>query len=155
MTQYFRLIGTPRSRGGVGGARPRARRPACATTPFWVVANTYLGTAYDAQGEYRKAADVLRKCVEALPGISIGQDVRVAGLVPVFSRIYLATASPTWATFREGLAYGNEGTRLAESADDAYSLIFASCGVGTLHLLKGDVEPAIPSWSAGSPSAGP
>jgi tetratricopeptide (TPR) repeat protein len=87
--------------------------------------------------------------VEALPGISIGQDVRVAGLVPVFARIYLAYCLADMGAFREGLAYGDEGTRLAESADDAYSLIFASCGVGTLHLLQGDVEPAITTLERG------
>ncbi len=116
---------------------------------LWIVASTYLGSAYDARGEYRKAADVLRKSVEALPGIPIGQDVRVAGLVPVFARIYLVYCLADMGEFREGLAHGDEGTRLAEAADDAYSLIFASCGVGTLHLLKGDMEPAIDTLERG------
>jgi len=60
----------------------RLRDPA-----LWIVASTYLGSAYDARGEYRKAANVLEKSVEALPGMSLGQDVRFAGLVPVFSSI--------------------------------------------------------------------
>jgi tetratricopeptide (TPR) repeat protein len=92
---------------------------------------------------------VLRRSVEALPGISIGQDVRVAGLVPVFARIYLVYCLADMGEFREGLVHGDEGTRLAEAADDAYSLIFASCGVGTLHLLKGDVTPAIDTLERG------
>jgi transcriptional regulator with AAA-type ATPase domain/tetratricopeptide (TPR) repeat protein len=142
MTQYFRLIGQL-DLAVESAERALALADRMRDTPFWIVANTFLGTAYDAQGEYRKAADVLRRSVEALPGISVGQDVRVAGLVTVFSRIYLVYCLADMGDFREGLAYGNEGTRLAEAADDAYSLIFATCGIGTLHLLKGDVEPAI------------
>ncbi|MFI5328371.1 MAG: hypothetical protein ACHQ7H_19210, partial [Candidatus Rokuibacteriota bacterium] len=142
MTQYFRLIGHL-DLAVESAERALALADRMRDTPFWIVANTFLGTAYDAQGEYRKAADVLRKSVEALPGISIGQDVSVAGLVSVFSRIYLVYCLADMGDFREGLAYGDEGTRLAEAADDAYSLIFASCGIGTLHLLKGDLEPAI------------
>ncbi len=142
MTQYFRLIGQL-DLAVESAERALALADRMRDTPFWIVANTFLGTAYDAQGEYRKAADVLRKSVEALPGISSGQDVRVAGLVSVFSRIYLVYCLANMGDFREGLAYGDQGTRLAEAADDAYSLIFASCGIGTLHLLKGDLEPAI------------
>ena len=148
MTQYFRLIGHL-DLAVESAERALALADRLRDTPFWIVANTFLGTAYDAQGEYRKAADVLRKSVEALSGISIGEDVRVAGLVSVFSRIYLVYCLADMGEFREGLAYGDEGTRLAEAANDAYSLIFASCGVGTLHLLKGDVEPAIHTLERG------
>jgi len=148
MTQYFRLMGHL-DLAVESAERALARADRLRDPALWIVATTYLGSAYDARGEYRKAADVLRKSVEALPGISIGQDVRVAGLVPVFSRIYLVYCLADMGEFREGLVYGDEGTRLAEAADDAYSLIFASCGVGTLHLLKGDVDPAIDTLERG------
>ena len=148
MTQYFRLVGHL-DLAVESAERALALADRLRDTPFWIVANTFLGTAYDAQGEYRKAADVLRKSVEALSGISIGEDVRVAGLLSVFSRIYLVYCLADMGEFREGLAYGDEGTRLAEAANDAYSLIFASCGVGTLHVLKGDVEPAIHTLERG------
>jgi tetratricopeptide (TPR) repeat protein len=117
--------------------------------PLWIVANTYLGSAYDARGEYRQAAEVLRKSVEALPGTSLGREVGVAGLVPVFCRIYLVYCLAEMGAFSEGLGHGAEGIRLAEAADDAYSLIFATCGVGTLHLLKGDIAPAIDTLERG------
>jgi DNA-binding NtrC family response regulator/tetratricopeptide (TPR) repeat protein len=148
MTQYFRLMGHL-DLAVESAERALARADRLRDPSLWIVASTYLGSAYDARGEYRKAADVLRKSVEALPGISIGQDVRVAGLVPVFARIYLVYCLAEMGEFREGLVFGDEGTRLAEAADDAYSLIFASCGVGTLHLLKGDVAPAIDTLERG------
>jgi tetratricopeptide (TPR) repeat protein len=142
MTQYFRLMGHL-DLAVESAERAVALADRLRDAALWIVANTYLGSAYGARGEYRRAADVLRKSVEALPGIAFGQDVQVAGLVPVFSRIYLVDSLADMGEFREGLAYGDEGIRLAEAADDAYSLIFASCGVGTLHLLRGDVKPAI------------
>jgi transcriptional regulator with AAA-type ATPase domain/tetratricopeptide (TPR) repeat protein len=148
MTQYFRLIGHL-DLAVESAERALALADRMRDTPFWIVANTFLGTAYDAKGEYRKAADILRKSVEALPGISTGQDVRVAGLVTVFARIYLVYCLADMGEFREGLTYGNEGTQLAEAADDAYSLIFATCGIGTLHLLRGDLEPAIRTLERG------
>jgi DNA-binding NtrC family response regulator/tetratricopeptide (TPR) repeat protein len=148
MTQYFRLMGHL-DLAVESAERALARADRLRDPSLWIVASTYLGAAHDARGEYRKAADVLRKSVEALPGISIGQDVRVAGLVPVFARIYLVYCLADMGEFHEGLVHGDEGTRLAEAADDAYSLIFASCGVGTLHLLKGDVTPAIDTLERG------
>jgi len=148
MTQYFRLMGhldlAVESAERALGLADRLRDGA-----LWIVASTYLGAAHDARGDYRKAADILRKSVEALPGTALGQDVRVAGLVPVFARIYLVYCLADMGEFREGLTHGDEGTQLAEAADDAYSLIFASCGVGTLHLLKGDIEPAIDTLERG------
>ena len=109
----------------------------------WVVANTLLGLAWDARGEYRRAVDILKGSVEALAGSPLGQEARVAGLMPVFSRIHLVYCLAELGDFREGLAYGDEGVRLAEAADDAYSLIFASLGVGSLYFLKGEIAPAI------------
>jgi len=148
MTQYFRLMGHL-DLAVESAERALALAEHLGDGALWIVANTYLGSAYDGRGEYRTAADILRKSVEALPGISLGQDVRLAGLVPVFARIYLVYCLADMGEFREGLIHGDEGTQLAEGADHAYSLIFASCGVGTLHLLRGDVEPAIDTLERG------
>jgi tetratricopeptide (TPR) repeat protein len=142
MTQYFRLIGQL-DRAVESAERALALADDLRDAPLWIVANTYLGAAYDARGEYRRAADVLRKSVASLPGTSIGQDLRVAGLVPVFSRIYLAYCLADMGEFREAVVHGDEGLRLAETADDAYSLVFASLGVGSLYFLKGEIAPSI------------
>ena len=149
MTQYFRLIGTPRSRGGVGGARPRARRPA-ARRALWIVAKHVPGLGLRCPGRVPQGG---RRPPEERGGPARHLDrpgrARRRPRAGVRAHLPGRTAWPTWATFREGLAYGDEGTRLAEAADDAYSLIFASCGVGTLHLLQGDVEPAIHTLERG------
>jgi DNA-binding NtrC family response regulator/tetratricopeptide (TPR) repeat protein len=142
MTQYFRLIGQL-DRAVESAERALALAGDLRDAPLWIVANTYLGAAYDSRGEYHRAADILRKSVESLPGTSIGQDLRVAGLVPVFARIYLARCLADTGEFREAAVHGEEGLRLAEAADDAYSLVFASLGVGSLYYLKGEIAPAI------------
>jgi tetratricopeptide (TPR) repeat protein len=148
MAQYFRLMGHLDLAVELA-ERALALADRLRDHPLWVVANTLLGLAYDARGEYHKAADILKKSVESLPGTSLGQDVRVAGLMPVFSRIYLVYCLAELGDFREGLGYGDEGIRHAEAADDAYSLVFASCGLGTLYLLKGDLGPAIETLERG------
>jgi len=148
MAQYFRLMGHLDLSVELA-EQALALADRLREHPLWVVANTLLGLAYDARGEYHKAADTLKKSVESLPGTSLGRDVRVAGLMPVFSRIYLVYCLAELGDFREGLGYGDEGIRHAEAADDAYSLVFASCGLGTLYLLKGDVGPAIETLERG------
>jgi DNA-binding NtrC family response regulator/predicted ATPase len=148
MAQYFRLMGHLDLAVELA-ERALALADRLREHPLWVIANTLLGLAYGARGEYRRAADILKKSVDSLPGRSLGHAVRVAGLVPVFSRIYLVYCLAELGDFREGLAYGDEGIRLAEAADDAYSLIFASCGLGTLYLLKGDGGPAIETLERG------
>jgi DNA-binding NtrC family response regulator/tetratricopeptide (TPR) repeat protein len=148
MTQYFRLMGDP-DRAVESAAQALALAERLHDSRLWIVANTYLGSAYDARGEYGKAADTLKKSVESLPDTSIRQDLGVAGLVPVFSRIYLVYCLAELGEFREGAAYGQEGIQLAESADHAYSLIFASCGLGTLLLLQGEVARAVETMERG------
>ena len=148
MAQYFRLMGHLDLAVELA-ERALALADRLGEAPLWVIANTLLGLAYDARGQYHKAAAILEKSVQSLPGTSLGRDVRVAGIMPVFSRIYLVYCLAELGNFREGQGHGDEGIRLAEAAEDAYSLIFASCGLGTLYLLRGDVGPAIETLERG------
>jgi tetratricopeptide (TPR) repeat protein len=148
MTQYFRLMGDL-DRAVESAEQALALAEQLQDLPLWIVANTYLGSAYDGRGEYAKAIEVLRKSVASLPGTSTRQDLGVAGLVPVFSRIYLVYCLAEIGDFREGLAHGAEGLRLAEAADHAYSSIFAACGLGTVLVLKGEAGPAIATLERG------
>jgi transcriptional regulator with AAA-type ATPase domain/tetratricopeptide (TPR) repeat protein len=148
MAQYFRLMGHP-DRAVELAERALALAERLGEAPLWMMANTLLGTAHDAQGEYHKAASILRKSVESLPGPALDRDLRVNGIMAVFARIYLVYCLAELGAFREGLGHAQEGVRLAEAADDTYSLIFASCGLGTLHLLQGDVAPAVEALERG------
>ena len=142
-----------RSRGGTGGAGARARRPPAGGSPLFI-ANTLLGLAYDARASIARRPRSSRRAWRPCPARRWPGRARRRHHAGV-SRIYLVYCLAELGDFREGLGHGDEGIRLAEAAEDAYSLIFASCGLGTLYLLMGESGPRSRLWSAGSPSAGP
>ncbi|HEV8532545.1 MAG TPA: adenylate/guanylate cyclase domain-containing protein [Methylomirabilota bacterium] len=142
MCQYFRLVGDL-DRAIESGHRALAIAEALGDIPLWIAVGTHLGPAYGATGDFRKATEILTKVVDALRENPGREDMGSAGLLSVFSRIYLAYYLAERGDFREGMACGEEGIRLAVTADHQYSLTFAYCGVGTLFLVKGDLESAI------------
>ena len=140
MAQYFRLTGDP-SRAVQSGERALATAERLDDSPLWVLANGMLGAVYISRGDYRKSAEILRRC--AGPSGELPPDEGVAGLGPVFWRIYLIFSLAHLGDFREAIGYGDAGLRLAEAADSQYGLIFACLGLGTLALVKGDAAQAI------------
>src|SRR5712691_1556735 len=142
MCQYFRLVGDL-DRAIESGQRALAIAETLGDIPLWIAMGTHLGPAYGATGDFRKATEILTKVVDALRENPSREDMGSAGLLSVFSRIYLAYYLAERGDFREAMACGEEGIRLAVTADHQYSLAFAYCGVGTLFLVKGDLESAI------------
>ncbi len=141
MLQHFRLKGDL-ARAVESGERALAIAERLDDSALRVLANAFLGSVYTARGDYRKAADILRTCAKS-SGTLIRQDHYIAGLVPVFWRVYLVSCLAEVGDFTEGIGYGEEGMRLAEAADHQYGLVFACWGLGTLTLLKGDVAQAV------------
>jgi class 3 adenylate cyclase len=142
MCQYFRLVGNL-DRAIESGQRALAIADALGDIPLWIAVGTHLGPAHGATGDFRKATAILTKVVDALRENPNREDMGSAGLLSVFSRIYLVYNLAERGEFREAMACGEEGIRLAVTADHQYSLTFAYCGVGTLFLVKGDLESAI------------
>jgi tetratricopeptide (TPR) repeat protein len=94
-------------------------------------------------GDYRLAIDYLEKTMALLEGEL--RHVRLAtGLTSVLSRGYLTRCLAELGKFAEGLAWGEEGIRIAEAVDNAFSRIHVYCGVGLLYLRKGDLQKAMP-----------
>ena len=108
-----------------------------------VVANLNLGNAYAARGDYRRAMDYLRWNVESLKGERVYERVGVPGLHSFISHTYLAWCLAELGEFAEANIRGEEAIRIAESADQPYSLSNASWGVGYVHLRNGNIEKAI------------
>jgi len=148
MSQYFRLLGNP-GRAVESGQRACAIAEHDANSSLWTVASMCLGSAYWALGEYRRAVEILTRSVESAGGSSTRANVSMTGLPVVFSRIYLVCCLAELGEFRAGVAHGEEGIRVAETADHLYSLIFACFGVGTLFLLKGEIGKATPVLERG------
>jgi class 3 adenylate cyclase/tetratricopeptide (TPR) repeat protein len=108
------------------------------------LANFYLGLAYQAQGDYRRALDCLRQTMASFDRARhherFGQFVPLA----VSSRARLAACHAELGMFAEGRVLGEEGLRIAEAIAHPGSLMYASWGIGLLSLCQGDLPRALP-----------
>jgi len=109
-----------------------------------VMAHHFLGVAYHALGDHRRAMGVLRRNVELLAGDLIRESFGLLGHPSVNSRSWLVRCLAELGAFPEGVAYGEEAVRIAEAVDHPHSLILAYLGVGFLSLRQRDVFRAIP-----------
>jgi tetratricopeptide (TPR) repeat protein len=117
--------------------------------PLAIVANERLGPAHAAAGDYRQGAAVLKETVEALGSRPVDEVMGTAGLLSVFSRVYLLGCLIELGEFEEAAACGEQAMKIAETVDHLYSRLFAYYGAGTLALCRGDVERAIPVLEQG------
>jgi tetratricopeptide (TPR) repeat protein len=106
--------------------------------------NQYLGYAYQAQGDYRRAIDYLRQAVAFFDGVRRREHFGAVFLPAVSSRIHLALCHAELGTFAEGRALGDEGRRVAEGVAHPGSLMWACYGIGLLALRQGDLPRALP-----------
>src|SRR5207245_521249 len=109
-----------------------------------VLANQYLGLAYQSQGDYRRAIDYFGQTVASIEWARryerFGQSIPPA----VNYRTSLADCHAELGTFAEGYALGEEGLRIAEEVNYPASLMMASWGIGLLSLRQGDLPRALP-----------
>jgi class 3 adenylate cyclase/tetratricopeptide (TPR) repeat protein len=147
MTQYFRVLGD-HDRAVESGQHAVGIAERLDDFPLRIAANTVLGPAYGALGDYRKAIEILGRNVELLQR-SLIRESFTAGLQSVFSRVYLVGCLSELGEFGEGIAQAEEGMRVAEAAEHSYSLTFAHFGIGTVFLLKGELQRAIPALERG------
>jgi class 3 adenylate cyclase/tetratricopeptide (TPR) repeat protein len=108
------------------------------------LANQYLGFAYHAQGNYRRAIDCLEQTVTCLDRAQRHELFGGYVLPAVTSRANLARCYAALGMFAEGRALGEEGLRIAEAVAHPASLMRASCGIGVLALHEGDLHRALP-----------
>src|SRR5262249_23246486 len=108
------------------------------------LANSHLGRASQAQGDYRRAIDAYGHTVAFLNGARRHERFGEVLLPAVRSCAHLAVCHAELGTFAEGRALGEEGVRIAESVDHPASLMLALWGIGLLALRQGDVSRALP-----------
>jgi class 3 adenylate cyclase/tetratricopeptide (TPR) repeat protein len=108
------------------------------------LANSYLGRAYHAQGEYRQAIDCLGLTMALLDGARRYERLGQLVLPTVLTCTYLAWCHAELGMFAEGMTVGEEGLRIAEAVDQPVNLMWAYHGIGLLALRQGDLTRALP-----------
>ena len=104
-----------------------------------VQASHTLGQAYYAIGDFGRAAELLRRNVEAADRESgtPSTDLRIE------SQAWLARTLSALGAFAEGRRHGEEALRLATLAGRGDTPIIAHACLGHLYLAQGDLEHAI------------
>jgi tetratricopeptide (TPR) repeat protein len=143
MTIYFYFAGDSAQAITVG-QRALALATASSDVGIHAVANTYLGYAYHAQGNYRQAIDCFGRTVAALDGPQRYERFGQVVLPAVSAYAWLAWCLAEVGRFAEGVALGEAGCRIAEGADHPASLLIASWGAGLPPFYQGDLPQALP-----------
>jgi tetratricopeptide (TPR) repeat protein len=110
---------------------------------LYATAHFDLAGVYYSLGQYRQAIVAFEQLVARCTGDRLYKRIGPA-VVSVVSRRWLVQALAETGAFAAGIARGEEGIRIAETADHPYSLSNICSGVGYLYVCKGDVQQAIP-----------
>jgi tetratricopeptide (TPR) repeat protein len=143
LSNHFRNMGA-HDQAIAAGQRALAVAMASGDVVLHAPANYYLGRAYHAQGDYRRAIDCLGQTMASLEGARRHEHFGLPFLPAVSSRAFLTACHAELGTFAEGRALGEEGLRIAEAVAHPVSLIFAYEGIGLLALRQGDLSRALP-----------
>ena len=146
--QYYRLMGDL-SPAVEAGERAMAIADQMSDPQLGIVARSHLGPALAARGDHRRATEILTAGVERLRGDLIRDVMGTTGILSVFSRIYLAASLAELGEFAAAMLHAEAALRIAESVSHVYSLAFAYYGIGTVHVIRGDVPRSIAALERG------
>jgi tetratricopeptide (TPR) repeat protein len=104
-------------------------------------AHFVLAEVYYSLGQYRQAILEFEQLVARLSGDRLYARSGPA-VFSVVSRRWLVQALAETGAFAAGIARGEEGIRVAETADHPYSLANICSGIGYLYVCKGDFQRA-------------
>jgi tetratricopeptide (TPR) repeat protein len=144
LSRHFYMMGT-HDQAIAAAQRALALTMASGEVSLQALANRNLGTAYEAQGDYRRAIDYFRQAVVFFGGARRHEHFGQVTLPAVTSHAFLVKCHAELGTFAEGRALGEEGLRIAEEVAHPSSLMIASWGIGLLALRQGNLPRALPS----------
>jgi transcriptional regulator with AAA-type ATPase domain/predicted ATPase len=142
LMQYFRNTGDQVS-AMEAGQRALAIAQELGDFALQVTTRTHLGAVYGTLGQYRRAVEILRGNAQSLAGPRARERFGMVGLPAVLSSAYLAWYLAELGEFPEAIRRSEEALAIAESANDPYSLAFASTELGLVAFLKGAPAQAI------------
>jgi tetratricopeptide (TPR) repeat protein len=143
LTVYFRHLGTY-DQAVAAAQRALALTTTSGDASLHALAHLYLGIAYQAQGDYRRAIDAMGHAVTALDGPRRRERFGQAVLPAVHVRTHLAMGHAELGTFAAGATLGDEGLQLATEVAHPGSRMWAAYGSGLLFLRQGDLHRALP-----------
>lgn len=108
-----------------------------------------LAQAHHTLGDYGRAADLLRQIVASLQGDLVHEHFGMAAFPSVWARSWLSWCLAERGEFAEGTALSEEAARIAESAEHPYSRAQFAFGLGTLYVVQGRPDRAIPLLEQG------
>jgi len=145
MTRYFRIS------GDTAAARDSCKRAlevaeALADAEVTAIANYELAELYRKLGDYLRAIDAFKRTTRQLEAVLSAKPSRptAPGVGIVFARNWQIMCLAEVGEFSEGTTLGEESRRIAERADNPFSLMSTFLAIGSLALLKGDLSNAIP-----------
>jgi class 3 adenylate cyclase/tetratricopeptide (TPR) repeat protein len=142
MCHNFYMTGHP-TEGLAFGQSAQALAESLGDISLQVTANLYLSVACLGTGDYRRAEDLLRRVLQLLEGDRSRERFALAGFPAVMARGYLTWCFADRGQFKEGIAHGQEGIRLAEALDHPYSLAFVCWVLASLHNTRGELTHAV------------
>jgi tetratricopeptide (TPR) repeat protein len=105
--------------------------------------NSHLGTVYFSLGDYRRAIDMFRQAIPSYEGESRHERFRSMMITSARDRLWLLQCCVEVGAFAEGLAYGEEAARIAETAGHLTSTVMTQSRLGLIAFRKGDLQHAI------------
>jgi DNA-binding SARP family transcriptional activator len=110
-----------------------------------IAGSFYLGMAWHAVGDVRRAVEVLREN-SALTGARMVERLAGPGLVPIMSRIWCAVSLCELGRFDEALRLVAEALPVVEALEHPYSLMRVHFGIGAVHAARGRLAQAVPAF---------
>ncbi len=142
MTIYFLMSGNSQQ-ALAAGQRAQAIAEGFGDESLRVVADAYIAWTYRDRGDYKEAADLSWKAVNALKGDRVSERFGQVALPAVFARMTLEFCFAEQGEFGKGINIGEEALRIAESVDQPFSLMLACLGLSRVYLQKGELQKAM------------
>jgi len=125
------------------GQRGQAIAESLGDVPLQVMANLYLGAVCMRTGDYRRAEKLLLNVLRLLEGELSRERFDLAEFPAVVARCYLTMILAIQGRFKEGLAHGQEGMRLADKLDHPYSMGQLCWYLAYLQITRGELGDAV------------
>jgi tetratricopeptide (TPR) repeat protein len=139
---YFSVIGE-HDRAMASGRRALTLATTSGAFDVQVIAQTFLGQAYYAVGDFQQALDCMRRAIALLPGELYSARLGLPVLPAAIVRGCMAWGLAELGDFAAAASMGEDAVRLVETVAHPPSMAVALAFVGLVYCRQGDVHTAI------------